>query len=97
MVNSRYAARSRHYSRRTEQAHWARRYILFHGERHPNNLGEADIKTPPADCDAWVASCNTMCVDRSPLLHVHWAAHCHAWGVEHMGVDHCGGYILVPQ
>lgn len=29
--------RRRHYSIRTEQAYldWARRYILFHGKRHP--------------------------------------------------------------
>ena len=29
--------RARHYSRRTEKAyvHWIRRYILFHGKRHP--------------------------------------------------------------
>jgi len=29
--------RSRHYSRRTEDAyvHWIRRYIVFHGKRHP--------------------------------------------------------------
>ena len=29
--------RARHYSRRTEKAYvaWIRRYILFHGKRHP--------------------------------------------------------------
>jgi hypothetical protein len=29
--------RSRHYSRRTEKVYvaWIRRYILFHGKRHP--------------------------------------------------------------
>lgn len=39
--------RRRHYSIRTEQAYldWARRYILFHGKRHPNDLGEAEITT----------------------------------------------------
>ncbi len=37
--------RRRHYSIRTEQAYldWAKRYILFHGKRHPNDLGEAEI------------------------------------------------------
>jgi integron integrase len=37
--------RSRHYSRRTEEAyrHWVRRYILFHNIRHPADLGEAEI------------------------------------------------------
>jgi hypothetical protein len=34
--------RTRRYSRRTEQAYvdWARRFILFHGKRHPRELGE---------------------------------------------------------
>jgi len=35
------AIRARHYSRRTEEAyvHWIRKYILFHGKRHPQELG----------------------------------------------------------
>ena len=39
------AIRVRHYSIRTEQAYvdWIRRFILFHGKRHPNELGEADV------------------------------------------------------
>src|SRR5256886_2030496 len=38
------ALRARHYSRRTEKAYigWIRRYILFHGERHPRELGAAE-------------------------------------------------------
>jgi integron integrase len=37
--------RIRHYSRRTEDAYvsWARRYILFHGKRHPSVLGAAEL------------------------------------------------------
>lgn len=37
--------RGRHYSRRTEEAyvHWIRRYILFHGKRHPLELGAPHI------------------------------------------------------
>lgn len=37
----RHALRARHYSIRTERAYvaWARRYILFHGKRHPRELG----------------------------------------------------------
>ena len=40
-----HAARVRHYSRRTEEAYvgWARRYILFHGKRHPLEMGAAEI------------------------------------------------------
>src|SRR6056297_114664 len=38
--------RVRHYSYRTEQAyvHWARRFILFHGKRHPPTLGKAEVE-----------------------------------------------------
>ena len=37
--------RTRHYSLRTERAYvdWARRYILFHGKRHPRELGAAGV------------------------------------------------------
>jgi integron integrase len=38
--------RLRHYSLRTEQAYldWIRRFILFHGKRHPDALGAADVE-----------------------------------------------------
>lgn len=41
----RLALRRRHYSHRTEEAYvgWLRRYIAFHGLRHPRELGEAEI------------------------------------------------------
>jgi site-specific recombinase XerD len=37
--------RTRHYSRRTEQAyiHWIRRFILFHARAHPRELAEGDV------------------------------------------------------
>ncbi len=37
--------RKRHYSRRTEKSYvgWIRRFILFHGKRHPAEMGEAEI------------------------------------------------------
>ena len=37
--------RARHYSRRTEDAyiHWARQFILFHGKRHPLEMGEMEV------------------------------------------------------
>ena len=40
------AIRVRHYSIRTEQAYvdWARRFILFHGKRHPQDLGAAEVR-----------------------------------------------------
>ncbi len=39
------ALRARHYSRRTEQAYclWVRRYIRFHGLRHPADMAEPEI------------------------------------------------------
>jgi hypothetical protein len=42
----RIAIRTRHYSRRTEKAYvgWIRRYILFHGKRHPNTLGAPETR-----------------------------------------------------
>lgn len=40
------AIRARHYSRRTEQVYvaWVRRFVLFHGKRHPLDLGEGEIR-----------------------------------------------------
>jgi len=37
--------RARHYSRRTEESYvaWIRRYIHFHGRRHPADLGEPEL------------------------------------------------------
>lgn len=41
----RYALRTRHYSLRTEDAYvrWARRFILFHGKRHPDEMGAEKV------------------------------------------------------
>src|ERR1700756_2668887 len=41
----RFAIRALHYSLATEEAYvqWARRYILFHGKRHPQEMGAAEI------------------------------------------------------
>ena len=40
------AIRTRHYSRRTEEAYvgWIRRFILFHGKRHPGEMGKMEIE-----------------------------------------------------
>ena len=39
------AIRSRHYSQRTEKAyvHWIRRFIFFHGKRHPAEMGAGEV------------------------------------------------------
>ena len=41
----RQAIRARHYSRRTEEAyvHWIRRFIVFHGKRHPIEMGAPEV------------------------------------------------------
>ena len=40
------ALRVRHYSYRTEQAYvgWIRRFILFHGKRHPSQMGADEVR-----------------------------------------------------
>ena len=39
------ACRVRHYSRRTERAYaqWVKRFVLFHGKRHPSEMGAAEV------------------------------------------------------
>ena len=41
----RQAIATRHYSRRTEKAyvHWIKRYVFFHGKRHPAEMGAAEV------------------------------------------------------
>src|SRR5688500_18794453 len=41
----RIAVRTRHYSLRTEEANvgWVKRYILFHGKKHPSAMGAEEI------------------------------------------------------
>lgn len=38
--------RTRHYSLQTEQAyvHWIKRFILFHGKRHPREMGAREVE-----------------------------------------------------
>src|SRR5262245_37369401 len=45
MERVRSAIRVLHYSRRTEDSYagWIRRFIVFHGKRHPDEMGEAEI------------------------------------------------------
>ena len=39
------AVRARHYSPRTEETYvlWIRRFILFHGKRHPSAMGADEV------------------------------------------------------
>lgn len=45
MDQMRDAIRRAHYSLRTEKSylHWVRRYILFHGKRHPREMGAVEV------------------------------------------------------
>jgi len=45
LTQVRRSIRLRHYSRRTEQAYarWVRRFVRFHGDRHPTELGRAEV------------------------------------------------------
>src|SRR6266566_4608612 len=40
------AVRARHYSPRTEESYvgWVKRFVVFHGLRHPDQLGEAEVR-----------------------------------------------------
>ncbi len=42
----RQSLRVRHYSYRTEEQYlgWIRRYIIFHGKRHPRDMGAAEVE-----------------------------------------------------
>lgn len=42
----RLAVRVRHFSRRTEEAYvgWIRRFVSYHGMRHPAELGSAEVE-----------------------------------------------------
>jgi integron integrase len=42
----RHEVRIRHYAYRTEKTyvHWVRRFVLFHGQRHPKDMGGPEIK-----------------------------------------------------
>lgn len=58
----RQAIRLRHYSRRTEQAYvgWIRRFIVFHGKRHPTELGEREVTAFVSDLAARGVSASTQ-------------------------------------
>ena len=55
----RQAMRTRHLSPKTEEAYigWIKRFIFFHGKRHPLEMGEAEIGNflSSLACDSHVA------------------------------------------
>jgi integron integrase len=63
----RQAIRSRHYSRRTEEAYWywIRFYIVFHGKRHPREMGAAEVTA----FLSWLANeCNVAAATQNQAL-----------------------------
>ncbi len=67
----RIAIRARHYSRRTEKAYvfWVRRYLTFHGMRHPNEMGSSDVAAfLSALATRWRVSASTQNQAFSALL-----------------------------
>jgi len=68
--------RARHYSLRTEEAYvgWIRRFVVFHGKRHPRELGEPEINaflTHLAVKDRVAASTQTQALAALLFLYRH--------------------------
>ena len=68
--------RARHYSLRTEEAYvgWIRRFVVFHGKRHPRDLGEPEINaflTHLAVKDRVAASTQTQALAALLFLYRH--------------------------
>ncbi len=44
----------RHYSPRTAEANvfWTRKFVVFHGRRHPDTMGAAEVKAFPSPLNA---------------------------------------------
>ena len=60
----------RHYSPRTCDAYvaWARRYILFHGKRHPRDLGATNVTASLSELATRGASASTQNQALSAIL-----------------------------
>ncbi len=70
----RHAVRARHYSPRTEKAcvHWIKRYIFFHGKRHPGEIGAAEVTaflTAPAVRERVAASTQNQALNALLFLY----------------------------
>ena len=70
----RLAIRARHYSPRTEKAYvgWIRRYVVFHGKRHPAEMGPAEVSQfLSALATRWSVSASTQNQALSALVFLH--------------------------
>ncbi len=66
--------RTRHYSIRTEQAYvdWARRFILFHGKRHPQDMGVLEMETFLSHLAVeWLVSASTQNQAKAAILYLY--------------------------
>src|SRR5712671_3616732 len=68
--------RVRHYSKRTEQAYvaWIRRFIVFHGKRHPRDLGGTEVTAFLSSLAARGVSASTQNQALSAVLFLFQAA-----------------------
>ncbi len=81
--------RSHHYSRNTERAYvaWVRRYLLFHGGRHPDGLGAPAIGGFLSSLAAGVrVSASTQNQALSALLFLYRLC----------SAEHNRGYVVTP-
>ena len=64
------AIRLRHYSPRTEEAYvsWLRRFIVFHGKRHPREMGAQEVTDFLSNLAARGASASTQNQALSAIL-----------------------------
>lgn len=69
------AVRMRHYSRRTEKAYlaWIRRFIVFHGKRHPTEMGGSEVTAFLSSLAARGVSASTQNQALSALLFLYGA------------------------
>ena len=68
--------RLKHYSYRTEETyiHWIKRYILFHNKRHPNEMGDDEIRAfliPLAEKEEVAASTQNQAFSALLFLYRH--------------------------
>jgi integrase len=69
------AIRTRHYSRRTEEAyvHWIRRFIVHHSLRHPIDMGETEVSAFVSSLAARGVSASTQNQALSAVLFLYGA------------------------
>src|SRR5437870_9097366 len=93
------AVRARHYSPRTEESYvgWVKRFVVFHGRRHPEALGEAEVRAfldHLADHERVSASTQNQAV--AALLFLYEAVLGRRLGVSPQGIVHAKELQRLP-